>query len=52
MNINKSIGCTVDECKYHAKKDSYCSLNQIQVIKHHSKATNPEGTDCGSFEVQ
>jgi len=52
MNINKSIGCTVDECRYHAKKESYCSLDQIKVVKHHDRANNQEATDCGSFEAE
>ena len=50
MKINKSIGCTIDECKYHAKNESYCSLDHINVVKHENKATNQEATDCGSFE--
>lgn len=52
MKINKSIGCTVNECEYHAKKDSYCSLDQINVIKHHGKAETQEATDCGSFKAE
>jgi hypothetical protein len=51
-NINKSIGCTVSECKYHAKQDDYCSLNQIKVVKHENKAKSVECTDCGSFEAE
>lgn len=50
-NINKSIGCTVSECKYHAKQDNFCSLNQIKVVKHENKAKSVECTDCGSFEA-
>lgn len=52
MKMNKNIGCTVDECKYHAKKESYCSLDHINVVKHSNKATNQEATDCGSFEME
>jgi len=52
MNINKSIGCSVTECKHHAKSESYCSLNQIKVIKHSKEATTQEITDCGSFESE
>lgn len=50
MDHNESIGCTVEECKYHCKEDDYCTLNQIQVVKHEMKATTAECTDCGSFE--
>lgn len=52
MDVNKNISCTVDECKYHAKNESYCSLDHINVVKHANKATNEEVTDCGSFEVE
>lgn len=50
IKANKSIGCTVTECKYHAKNDSYCSLDHINVVKHDNQATSIESTDCGSFE--
>lgn len=50
MNINKSIGCTVRECKFHAKDAEYCSLEHIKVVKHGAKAEKVESTDCGSFE--
>jgi len=49
-NINSSIGCSVHECKYHAKTAQKCSLNEIKVIKHTDTATSKEATDCGSFE--
>lgn len=52
MEANKSIACIVDECKYHAKKESYCSLDQIKVVKHENEATSKEATDCGSFEFK
>lgn len=51
MKANRSIECIVDECKYHAKKESYCSLDHIKVTKHDDKATRKESTDCGSFEL-
>jgi len=52
MKINKNIGCTVNECKYHAQRESYCSLDHINVVKHSNKATSQEATDCGSFEIE
>lgn len=52
MKINKSIGCTVSECKYHAKKESYCSLDHINVVKHNNMAMTQKETDCGSFEAE
>ncbi len=51
MVSNKSIGCTVTECKYHAKCEPYCRLNHIDVVKHTHSATTIECTDCGSFEA-
>jgi hypothetical protein len=46
---NESIGCTVNECKFHCKNDNYCTLNQINVTKHEPIANTIECTDCGSF---
>lgn len=51
MKINKSIGCTVNECRYHAQEQSFCSLDHINVVKHKDKANSIEATDCGSFET-
>lgn len=52
MNINESIGCEVTDCKYHAKNQQFCSLDNIMVVKHHNEAKNIEATDCGSFEAE
>jgi len=49
MTHNSSIGCTVPECKFHCKEDSYCTLEKIQVVKHSGTADSTECTDCGSF---
>lgn len=51
-NKNKSIGCNVSECKYHAKDENYCSLDHIDVTHHNHPAKTIEETDCGSFESQ
>lgn len=50
MKINNSIGCTVDDCKYHAKDQNFCSLDKIQVTKNAAQAKKQEETDCHSFE--
>ncbi|WP_132278997.1 DUF1540 domain-containing protein [Natranaerovirga hydrolytica] len=50
MNINRSIGCEVTTCKYHAKEQPYCSLDNIQVVQHNNQASSVEETDCGSFK--
>ncbi|WP_303859544.1 DUF1540 domain-containing protein [Alkalibaculum bacchi] len=52
MKINNSIGCTVEECKYHAKNQDYCSLDKIQVTKNAAQARNQKETDCHSFESE
>ncbi|MEW8956280.1 DUF1540 domain-containing protein [Clostridium sp.] len=52
MQHNDSIGCIVHECKYHYKKDDYCTLNKIEVVKHEPHAESVKCTDCGSFEPE
>ncbi|CUU49560.1 MULTISPECIES: DUF1540 domain-containing protein [Clostridium] len=51
MKHNESIGCSVTECKYHCKDDDYCTLDQIKVGTHESRAKTVECTDCQSFEL-
>jgi hypothetical protein len=52
MDINKSIGCNVHECKYHAGTQHYCTLNDIMVTHHVEPAKTKENTDCESFEAK
>lgn len=47
---NHNIGCSVTECRYHAKTMNNCTLTHIEVTKHKSEATCPECTDCSNFE--
>lgn len=49
---NNSIGCIVNECRFHAKNTNYCTLDRIQVTKHESMAKDVQCTDCGSFMKQ
>ncbi|MEG1004481.1 MAG: DUF1540 domain-containing protein [Clostridium sp.] len=51
MNHNSSIGCTVEECKYHCKDDNFCTLDSIQVGKNTAQAKEVKATDCNSFEL-
>ncbi len=51
-NKNTSIGCTVNECKFHANNTDYCTLDKIQVTKHEYIASDVQCTDCGSFMKQ
>lgn len=51
-NPNKSIKCTVTQCKNHCKDEDYCSLSSIAVGTHESNPTMIECTDCTSFELK
>lgn len=50
---NKHIGCSVTECKHHAKSEPYCTLDHINVVKSdsmtNSTAQSQCCTDCASF---
>lgn len=50
MHSNECIGCTVTECKHHAKTVQQCTLPHIQIVKHGGDCCSKEHTDCGSFE--
>lgn len=55
MEMNKnnpSIGCKVEECRYHASDHEYCTLDKIMVGKHEHHATDNVNTDCESFNVK
>ena len=52
MEKNLSIGCTVDNCKYHSQTEDYCTLNKIQVGTHEAVPKMKECTDCNSFELK
>lgn len=48
--INKSIVCTVTDCKNHCKHNDYCSLNKIEIEAHKANPNACENVDCKSFE--
>ncbi|MPQ42670.1 DUF1540 domain-containing protein [Clostridium tarantellae] len=50
--MNKSIKCTVNQCKYHDCGENYCTLSVIEVGTHEQNPTQIECTDCKSFEVK
>lgn len=52
MEINSSIECDVEECKFNDVATEHCTLNKIKVEKSEAKATTIESTDCGSFVVK
>lgn len=49
---NKSIHCTVSQCKYNNTQEHYCSLDSIKVGTHEPNPTVPKCTDCESFAVK
>ncbi|MBQ9964131.1 MAG: DUF1540 domain-containing protein [Clostridia bacterium] len=49
-HANKSIHCSVEQCRYHCGSDNYCSLNAIQVGTHEKDPTVCQCVDCQSFE--
>lgn len=50
MGPNKTIGCVVTECRYHAKTANYCGLEHIDVSKTASTADAEKDTECATFE--
>ena len=52
MDINSSIKCTVNNCKYNNEAKSYCTLNEIKIGTHEKNPTMIQCTDCESFEVK
>ncbi|MGL5243633.1 MAG: DUF1540 domain-containing protein [Sarcina sp.] len=50
--MNKSVKCTVNNCKYHSGGENYCTLSAIQVGTHEENPTQAECTDCNSFELK
>ncbi len=49
---NKSIKCSVTQCKNHCQTSDYCSLSCIQVGTHEPNPTMIECTDCTSFQLK
>ena len=49
-NANKSISCSIKNCKYHCCCADYCSLDHIKVGTHEANPTEKSCTDCESFE--
>lgn len=49
---NKSIECTVTQCKYHSESANYCALDSIMVGTHEANPTKVECVDCRSFECK
>lgn len=52
MEKNDCIACTVNNCKFHAQNENYCTLDKIVVGTHESNPTQVECTDCNSFVLK
>lgn len=52
MKTNSSIKCSVNECKYHATTENYCTLDNINVGKCDCTTCTCEDTECASFEAK
>lgn len=51
-SANRSIRCSVKQCKNHCQDQDFCSLDSISVGTHESDPTMCECTDCESFAVR
>lgn len=49
-SANRSIQCTVSQCKHHCGEENYCSLERIMVGTHEADPTVKQCTDCMSFD--
>lgn len=47
---NKSISCTVEQCKNHCGDENYCSLKNVRIGTHEANPKMSECVDCQSFE--
>lgn len=47
---NNSIGCTVENCKYHCAGENYCTKNAIMVGGCNCDPKSVDSTCCQSFE--
>lgn len=48
-NANRSIHCTVTQCKNHCNTENYCSLNAVSIGTHEPMPSEPKCVDCNSF---
>ena len=52
MKANKSIMCSVDQCKFHCASENFCTLNTVSIGTHESNPTVVQCVDCESFKVK
>ena len=48
-NPNKSIECSVEQCRYHCSDCNYCSLDKIMGGTHEADPETIQCGDCMSF---
>lgn len=46
---NRSIKCTVQQCRHHCNTENYCSLDCVSIGTHESDPAMDQCTDCKSF---
>lgn len=49
-NGNKSIRCSVEQCRYHCDTANYCTLETVSIGTHEANPTEKKCVDCNSFE--
>ncbi len=47
---NKSIHCSVEQCRHHCNSSDYCTLGTVNIGTHEPNPTMCECVDCKSFE--
>ncbi|MBQ1659827.1 MAG: DUF1540 domain-containing protein [Clostridia bacterium] len=50
--INRSIQCTVEQCRHHCSNCNYCSLDKVLIGTHESNPSQSQCTDCLSFDMK
>ena len=50
-NVNRCIGCTVQQCTHHASADNFCTLEKVSIGTHEKDPTEPLCVDCESFRL-
>ncbi len=49
---NRSIKCSVDQCKHHCTNNQFCSLSSVKIGTHENNPTVCECVDCESFKLR
>ena len=52
MEKNTCIACSIEQCRHHAERENYCTLDRIKVGTHEANPTSCECADCESFAVK